>query len=115
EEELKEYLRSSNKTEEEVREEIRPLATKRVTQSLALGKVAEEEKVEVSGAEIDTDIQNMVKDAGEKKDELERFLNTPQARESIERKLLTRKTIQRLTDIARGAKGTKGTKKEEEK
>ncbi|GAJ09038.1 unnamed protein product, partial [marine sediment metagenome] len=33
---LEEYLKSVNKTEEELREELRPLATKRVTRSLAL-------------------------------------------------------------------------------
>jgi len=34
---LEEYLRSINKTEEELREELRPIATKRVTRSLVLG------------------------------------------------------------------------------
>ena len=45
---LQEYLKSVNKTEAQLHEELHPLATKRVTHSLVLGKVAEEEKVEVS-------------------------------------------------------------------
>jgi len=101
---LEEYLKSVNKTEEELREELRPLATKRVTQSLGLGKIAEEEKIEVSDAEIDTEIENMTKAADEdKRDELRGFLNTSQVRESIKQTLITRKTIQRLVAIAKGS------------
>jgi serine/threonine protein kinase len=43
---LENYLKNLNKTEEEMREGLRPEATKRVTQSLVLGKIAEEKKVE---------------------------------------------------------------------
>jgi len=101
---LEEYLKSINKTEEELREELRPLATKRVTQSLVLGKIAEEEKIEVSDAEIDTEIENMTQDADEdKRDELRGFLNAPPARESIKLTLMTRKTMQRLVAIATGS------------
>ena len=107
---LEDYLGSINKTEEELREEIRPLATRRVTRSLVLGKVAEEEKIEINDSEIDTEIENMTKDTTEKKDKLEKVLNTPQVRESIEQTLLSRKTIQRLTEIAKGSKETKKTK-----
>ena len=102
---LEQYFKSINKTEEEVREELRPVATKRVIGSLVLGKIAEEEKIEVSDAEIDTEVENMTQSADEdKKDKLQGFLNTPQARESIRQTLMTRKTIQRLVEIAKGSK-----------
>jgi trigger factor len=102
---LEQYFKSINKTEEEVREELRPVATKRVTASLVLGKIAEEEKIEVSDAEIDAEVENMTRSADEdKKDKLQGFLNTPQARESIRQTLMTRKTIQRLVEIAKGSK-----------
>ena len=113
--ELEEYLRSINKTEEELREELRPLATKRITRSLVLGKVVEEEKIEVSDSEIHAEIGNIRKNATENKDELEKILNTPQARESIEQTLITRKTIQRLVEITKGSKKTKTVQKEEGK
>ena len=98
---LGQYLKSINKTEEELREELRPLATKMVTRSLVLGKVAEEEKIEVSNSEINEEIENMTKSAAENKDELQKFLNTPQSKESIKQLLVTRKTIQRLVEIAK--------------
>ncbi len=113
---LEEYLGSINKTEEELREELHPLATKRVTQSLTLGRTAEEEKFEVSDAEISAEIENMTKDAGEdKKDELNEYLNTPQVRKSIEQVLITRKTIQRLVEIAKGSDKNIKAQKEEQK
>ena len=99
---LEEYLTSINKTEEELREELHPLATKRVTRSLVLGKIAEEEKIEVSESEVDAEIENMIKSDADNKDELLKLLNTPQTRESIEQLLITRKTIQQLVEIAKG-------------
>ncbi|GAI95692.1 unnamed protein product, partial [marine sediment metagenome] len=109
---LEEYLSSINKSEEELREELRPLATKRVTRSLVLGKIAEEEKIEVSDTEIEADIEGMVRSATENKDELNKFLNTPQSRESIKRLLISRKTVQRLVEVARGSTMNIKTKKE---
>jgi len=98
---LEEYLNSINKTVEELREELKPRATQRITDSLVLEKVSEEEKIEVSDVEIDAEIEEMLKDAGESKDELQKYLNTPQSKESIKQILTTRKTIQRLVEIAK--------------
>lgn len=98
---LEEYLRSANKTETELREELQPLATKRVTRSLVLGKIAEEEKIAVNDSEIDAGIRKMIENT-ENKDELQKALNTPQSKESVKQLLITRKTIQRLVEIASG-------------
>jgi len=98
-----EYLKSTKKTGEQLRQELEPVAVKRVTQSLVLSKVAEEEKVDVSDAEIDNEIENMVKGVSEKKEELQKAFNNPNSRESIKRVLLTRKTVHRLSEIARSS------------
>lgn len=101
---LEEYLNRINKTEAELREELRPTATKRVKVSLVLDKFAEAEKIAVGVAEIDAEVADMLKSAaGDKQDELREFMNTPQARQSIEQSLITRKTIERLMVIAKGA------------
>ena len=104
---LGEYLNRINKTEEELREELRPLATKRVSRSLALGKIAATEKIRVTDAEIDTEIKNMLKGDIKDRDKLEKQLNTPQSRESIGQILFTRKTIRRLVAIAEGKADSK--------
>jgi len=112
---LEEYLKSIDKTEEQLHEELHPLATKRLTHSLVLGKVAEEEKVEVGESEIDTEIENMLKSAAENKAELKKVMNTPQSRDSIKQILMTRKTIGRLVGIAQGSKASTQRKKKEAK
>jgi len=98
---LEEYLSSKNKTEAELREDLHPLATKRVTQSLVLSKIAEEEKFEASDSEIDDEIEKLTKGNDENKAEIQKFLNTSQSRGSIEQLLITRRTIQRLLEIAK--------------
>jgi len=113
--EMEAYLSSINKKEEELREEISPMASENVTRSLVLGEVAEQEKIEVTGEDIDNELETITKDVAEdKREELKKALNSPQARASIEQTLLGRKTVQRLSDIASDTKQTKG-KKEEEK
>jgi len=96
------YLRRINKTEDELREEMRPVAAKRVTRSLVLGKVAEAEKIEVPEEEITAELEKMVQGA-ENKEEMQERASTPQARESMEEMLATQKTIQRLVEIAKGS------------
>ena len=100
---LEGYLKRVNKTEQELREELHPIATKRVTGSLVLGKIAEEAKIEVSDSEVGTEIKRLTKGDAEKDDELQKYLNAPQSRESIRQILITRKTIRRLMEIAEGS------------
>jgi trigger factor len=116
EQELEEYLKSIDKTEEQLHEELHPIATQRVTRSLVLGQVVEDEKIEVSEAEIDAEVKRLVDGTTENnKDKMEKFLATPEARESMEQSLLTRKTIERLVDIAQDSGETIIREKEGEK
>ncbi|MFC1980778.1 trigger factor [Chloroflexota bacterium] len=113
---LEEYLKSANQTKEQLLEELRPVATKRIIRSLVLGKVAEEEKIEVSEAEIDAETEKMMQGgAEEKKDELQQFLNTERFRDSIKNMLMTRKTMECLVEIAKSTGKAKIGKKEEKK
>lgn len=112
---MEEYLSRIGKKEEELREELRPAASKRVARSLVLGRINETEKIEVSEADIDLELERMIESAGEKKDEARKQLNTPQVRSSLEQVVATRKTVQRLVEIAgspkRAAKKAGGSKK----
>ena len=112
---LEEYLKSANQTKEQLLEEFRPIATKRITRSLVLGKVAEEEKIEVDASEMDAETEKMMQGGAEKKDELQEFLNTERFRDSIKNMLMTRKTMDRLAEIAKSPGKAKTGKKEEKK
>jgi len=100
---LENYLRSINKTIDDHREELRPVASQRALRSLVLEKVAEAEKVEVSASEIDDEIEKMVKDAGEQAEGMRKLFNSSQAREPIKNFLVNRKTVERLVKIANGS------------
>ena len=56
-----------------------------------------------------------MKSTTENKDKLKKVLNTPQIRESIEQTLITRKTVQRLIEIANDSEEIKVIQKEEKK
>ncbi|MDD5287554.1 MAG: trigger factor [Dehalococcoidales bacterium] len=101
------YLKSIDKTIDQLREELRPTSVKRVAESLVVGKIAEQEKVEVTPAEIDAEIEEMVKNSSGNKDELKKALQSQRNRESIEDTLIARKTIQKLTEIAQSQKEAK--------
>ena len=112
---LDEYLKSIGKTEEEVREELRPLAAKRTVWSLVLGEIADKEKIKVDKSEIDAEIEVTVKGVAENsRAELNKLLNTPRSRRSIEQTLLTRKTMRRLVEIAKGSNTSGETPEKEE-
>ncbi len=111
EEGLQEYLKSVNKTKEELREEMRPMAVKRTVNSLVLGKVAEEEKVEVDDSEIEAEVLRVVNTVANK-EALQKMLADPQSQESIRNMLMTQKTLARLVEIAGNSDKPKGKKKE---
>ncbi len=107
---LEEYLASVNKTKNEVRDELRPAATTRVSRSLVLNEISKAEKISVSEAEIDAEVEETAKGVAEAKQaEFKQMLNTPQSRDSIKQYLTRRKTVERLVAIAKGLDITKET------
>ena len=99
--EVADYLEKANKTEEELKQELRPIAKKRLTQGLVLGKLAEEEKIEINASEVDNKVDELANDA-EDKEKARQFFSLPQVRQSIEQSLHTQKTMDRLLQIAIG-------------
>jgi len=99
--EITDYLKKANKTEEEIKQELRPIAQKRLIQSLVLGKLAEEEKIEISSSEVDNKVDEFANDA-EDKEKAKQFFSLPQVRQSIEQSLRTQKTMDKLLQIAIG-------------
>jgi trigger factor len=98
---VEEYLSRIKKTEEEMREEMRPVAARRVTRSLVLGRVAEAEKIEVSDEEITAELEKIVQGT-ENKAEMKERINSPQVRDSMAQMLTTQKAVRRLVEIAGG-------------
>jgi trigger factor len=98
---IADYIKRASKTEEEIRQELRPIAKKRLVQGLVLGKLVEEEKIEIAASEVDNKINEIASDA-EDKEKAKQFFSLPQFKQSIEQSLRTDKTMDRLLQIAVG-------------
>lgn len=99
-EQLQQYLNSIGKTEDEVRAELRPVADVRLRRSLVLSEVASAEHIEVEPEEIDAEIDRLVVSAGTQGAQLRQFMSSDDGRATIRRNLATRKTLERLVEIA---------------
>jgi len=112
---LEAYLKSINKTEEQLKDELRPHASRRIANSLVLGRIYQEEEIEVSESDINNEIENIIKDAQpEKHEEMRKILDNKGAKDSIRQALMTKKTIEKLTEIATGSGEAQSTVKEAE-
>jgi trigger factor len=98
---LDQYLQSIQKTPEQLREEMRPPASKSIKQSLVLTEVARTENVQIEKADLEKEIQNMTRDLPtERRGKILEILNMPQSQVNIASTIATRKTLEILTAMA---------------
>jgi trigger factor len=99
------YLELSGKTEEQLREETRPRAEKRLKRLLVLLEWIDAEKIEVSSKEIDVEIDRRAEAAarnGGRADQTRRSLSNPESRRDIEFALKINKAVNRLVAMVKG-------------
>ncbi|MEE8470127.1 MAG: trigger factor [Dehalococcoidia bacterium] len=94
---LENYLNSVGKTEEEFRDEMRPIAERIVVRSLALQKFAELHGIEVGAAEIDAEVEHIREHSSDER--VRKLLDSRSTRESLGRNLFIRKAIGRLVEM----------------
>jgi len=105
---MDDYLNQIGKTEEEIREEMKPDTREGMVRSFVLRKLAEEEGIEVSDEELDEAIDQLVVDSGGAGDpSVREAVSSEEFRNSIASNMKTKKTLERLALIVQG--------KEEEK
>ena len=107
---LEDYLNRLKKTQEEFRNELRPMAERIVLRSLVLQRFAELEGVEVSAADIDAEVENMMQYASD--EGVRRLFDSSSARESLRRNLFIRKAIDRLAEIATAGEASVASEEE---
>jgi len=118
-EQLDQYLKATSKTEEQLHDELhvelQPLATERLKRSLVLGKIAEEEKIEVDETEVDAEVERLLKSSNDEQGRVQAALNSAEVRSSIRQSILSKKTMELVLGIARGTAEAKNEEKEEAK
>jgi trigger factor len=93
-----EYLESEGLTEETFRTKQRPVAELRVKAGLVLSEIADREKIEVTADELDAQMQAL--SARYPDQQMQAELAKPEARRDIASRVMTEKTIAKLTEYA---------------
>jgi trigger factor len=98
---MERFLQQVGRSEASLRNEFRSAAADRVKRTLALSKLTEIEGIEVSAADVEQEL-NTLAGATSESAQLRQLFDTPSGRDMIERQLQTRRTLDRLAQIARG-------------
>ena len=96
---MEEYLEQLSQTREQLMQEMQAEAERRVVHSLVLTELKEREAIEVSTDEINEAVQELVEASGEQQARARRVFESEETRRSLERSLVTRKTLDRLVEI----------------
>ena len=94
------HLRETGKTAEDIREELRPEAVRRLTRYLVLRKLGSNEAVEVKPEEVDAEIDRMVDASRANAEETRQTLSSESARRALTDAIYSRKALECLAEIA---------------
>lgn len=98
---LERYLALGPKTEEDLRDEFRADAKRRLAGVLVLAEVAKAENIELSPDEVDAEIDRVIGDLTEDKAaKIRSAFNNPETRKKIGYDIWDRKVVKRLVEIA---------------
>ena len=110
------YAQSTGQSVDALRDSVRPQAEQRVLRGLLITDLAKHEGIEASDEEIDEDIAQVV---GSQQDEAtqeqaRQAFESEAARDSVQRRIVARKTVDMLVEIARGERdGSEGAAESE--
>lgn len=96
------YLEATEKTEVDVRADMRETAIDTVKRSLVLGAVAEKEKIEITNEEIDAGLEELFRSANLSNAERRRLRNSTNARANIRSRIRRQRAIHKLVEAITG-------------
>ncbi|MFP4321561.1 MAG: trigger factor [Anaerolineales bacterium] len=99
---LEDWMRALNKSEAELREQYRPASIKQLQQRLALQEFIQAERLTISGTDIDAEIDTLVQSFGEQAEIYRQIFDTDYARQDVAQRLISRKMVDRVVEIAQG-------------
>lgn len=102
---LEAYLRRAEQTEDQLREDLRPNAAKRLRNSLILRQVAEREGIEVSDEELQNEIETLIADMPGRDEAREVYRTSDYLRSTLRNDLYDRRLTDRLIEIATEGRG----------
>jgi trigger factor len=101
---LEAYMQAEGKSHEQLHEDFKPRAEKRLRRALVIGKLIEAEDLQVEDQEVQDRIDRLIGTIEDKSGNLRKALEKPASRHRIGNDLLVEKAVERLSAIARGEK-----------
>ena len=101
---LEAYMQAEGKSHEQLHEDFKPRAEKRLRRALVIGKLIEAEDLKVEDQEVQDRIDRLIGSIEDKSGNLRTALEKPASRHRIGNDLLVEKAVERLSAIARGEK-----------
>lgn len=98
---LEEYLDIMRKSEEELREETRVTVEEQLRRSYLITQVAEAEGIEPKDEDVAAEIEDMATRAGDQGEQVRQLFMSQENRDSLARSIRSRRTVQRLVEIAK--------------
>ena len=98
---LEEYVEITKKSEEELREETRVTVEEQLRRSYLLTQVAENESIDPTDEDVDVEIEEMAVRAGDQGEQVRQLFMSQENRDSVARSIRSRRTVERLVDIAK--------------
>src|SRR5690606_3102184 len=95
---LEQYLEITNTTNEQLRENFRETAEKRVRQSLVLEAVAKQENIEVTEEEIEAELQKWADQFQRSLEEIKELFEQNNSTETLANSIRIRKTLEFLVE-----------------
>jgi trigger factor len=99
---FEDWLKLQGKTEQQVRDELRPAAEARARRGLVMREIARVENVQVSDMEIVSEVERTTRQYGEQSVEIRRAMMKDDNLRAVHNNILTNKVIDRMAAIARG-------------
>jgi trigger factor len=99
---LETYLEATQKTEADLRHDMRESATNNVKQSLVLGAIADAENISVSNRELDTALEEALRTMQTTDAERRRLRSSSAVRTNIRNRLRRQRAIQKLVETVTG-------------
>lgn len=99
---MEDYLKLQNRSKDEMREDFRATAIKRLRRSLILGEIASREQITIDADDVTAEIVRLDESLGTGGSRLRQMVRSQEMRDSVENRILTERVIRRITRIAQG-------------
>ena len=96
------YLNMQKKSEDELRDEVRPSAEQHLRENIVLAEIAKREGITLEEGAVEAEIEKTLEPYGAQAQMLRPYVDNPTSRQSIERRLLTGQTVKWLIAMATG-------------